>query len=86
MPLEHHARLPKVFVQDREERDLPCGRHVYQGNQAVIFAPFDLLVEMRNDADYQARGTDAGPRNVARSAARAFVILDAAIKAAQQQS
>lgn len=80
---EYHCRLPRGFVQDREGRDLPTGRHgPFKGNVAVCWPTIDVLTDMASDAIYQAEGVDCGTQSIRRSASRAYEILQPIVSAA----
>lgn len=67
--------LPRKFVTDREERDLPCGATTAKGQRVLCVADAATLKDMAEDADYQARFTDAEDLALKRSAARACDLL-----------
>lgn len=75
MSQTHTLRLPKRFVIDRLERDLPCGETRNIGHQVVVMADAATLKDMAEDADYQARWTDIDDIGLKRSAARACELL-----------
>ena len=79
--MELHCRLPRLFIQDREERALPTARFgPFKGNIAVCWPERELAEEMLSDALYQWDGTDAEDlAALRRSAKRAADILTATL-------
>jgi hypothetical protein len=74
---ELHCRLPRLFVEDREDRGLECARHgPFKGNIAICWPDLDTAKDMLSDARYQHDGTDAeGLESLRRSAKRAAEVL-----------
>ena len=69
--MQHYIRLPRKFINDRLERDLDCGETTTYGNQVLCICSTEVLKDIADDADYQARETDADLPSLKRSAARA---------------
>jgi hypothetical protein len=64
--------LPARFIQDRLERDLPCGSVVFKGRVAIVDCDATVLADIKHDAEYQGWFTDCEDRALVRSARRAF--------------
>jgi hypothetical protein len=73
--------LPRIFVQDREDRGLPTGFVRWSaapGQTALCAMDPELFKDMLSDAEYQGWHTDSGPASVVASARRAYAKLAAA--------
>lgn len=65
--------VSRAFLDDRMERDLPCGTGpIGKSNKAVTTATDDVLADMVADAAYQGWFTDASPAGTVRAARTAF--------------
>jgi hypothetical protein len=71
------CHLPRIFIEDREDRDLETWRHgPFRGAIAICWPTLEQAREMLSDADYQADHTDAeGLDRLRRSARKAREIL-----------